>query len=112
MLKNSALVAVVAIAAAISAPPSRAQQAIEVQVSYAKGKFEPAEISTPADKAFTIRIKNLEGKAMEFESKSLRIEKVIAANSEVIVNVRPQKPGRYEFFDEYNEKARGTVIVQ
>jgi hypothetical protein len=49
---------------------------------------------------------------MEFESKSLRVEKVVAAKSEGVINVRPLKPGRYEFYDDFNEKARGALNVQ
>ena len=46
---------------------------------------------------------------MEFESKSLRVEKVVAANSEGVINVRALKPGRYEFYDDFNDKARGAL---
>jgi hypothetical protein len=50
---------------------------------------------------------------MEFESKTLKVEKVVAASSDATINVRAQKPGRYEFFDEYNEKvARGALVVK
>ena len=92
--------------------PSQAQQATELQLSYSKGQFQPSELSAPADKPITFRVKNLDAKAMEFESKSLRVEKVVAANSEGVVNVRALKPGRYEFYDDFNEKARGALVVQ
>jgi len=60
-----------------------------------------------------IKLKNLDAKAMEFESKTLKVEKVVAGSSEGTINVRAQKPGRYEFFDEYNEKvARGALVVK
>src|SRR6267143_1550764 len=91
--------------------PSQAQQATEVQVTYSKGQFQPSELRAPADKPITVRVKNLDAKAMEFESKSLRVEKV-AANSEGVINVRALKPGRYEFYDDFNEKARGALVVQ
>ena len=92
--------------------PSQAQQATEVQVTYSNGQFQPSELRAPADKPVTVRVKNLDAKAMEFESKSLRVEKVVAANSEGVINVRALKPGRYEFYDDFNEKARGALIVQ
>jgi len=92
---------------------ANAQQATEVQLSYKDKKFTPAEVTVPANTAFTIKVKNLDAKAMEFESKPLKIEKVIAANSEAVVNVRAQKPGKYKFVDEYNEDvAIGNVIVK
>ena len=92
--------------------PSRAQQATELQLTYSKGQFQPSELRAPADKPIAVRVKNLDPKAMEFESKSLRVEKVVAANSEGVINVRALKPGRYEFYDDFNEKARGTLVVQ
>ena len=91
---------------------SQAQQATEVQVSYSNGQFQPSELRAPADKPITFRVKNLDAKAMEFESKSLRVEKVVAAKSEGVINVRALKPGRYEFYDDFNEKARGALVVQ
>src|ERR1700732_800915 len=95
-----------------SMSPAQAQQATEIQVSYSDGQFQPSELSAPADKPITLRVKNLDGKAMEFESKSLRVEKVVAANSEGVINVRALKPGRYEFYDDFNEKARGALTVK
>lgn len=92
--------------------PSQAQQATELQVTYSNGQFQPRELRAPADKPITFRVKNLDGKAMEFESTSLRVEKVVAAKSEGIINVRALKPGRYEFYDDFNEKARGALTVQ
>src|SRR5260370_38574812 len=88
--------------------PSQAQQATEVQVTHSKGQFQPSELRAPADKPITVRVKNLDAKAMEFESKSLRVEKVVAANSEGVINVRALKPERDEFDDDFNEKARGA----
>ena len=81
-----------------------AQTATEIQLSYKDKKFDPAEISAPANTPIVIKLKNLDAKAMEFESKTLKVEKVVAGGSDATINVRAQKPGRYEFFDEYNEK--------
>jgi len=105
-------IAVVRAVTLLSASPSTPPQATEIQVSYSSGQFQPSELRAPADKPITFRIKNLDGKAMEFESKSLRVEKVVAANSEGVINVRALKPGRYEFYDDFNEKARGALTVQ
>lgn len=104
--------------AAICASPmlrvsaSRAQQATEIRLTYSKGQFQPSQVSAPADKPISFRIKNLDAKAMEFESTSLRVEKVVAAGTEGVVNVRSLKPGRYEFYDDFNDKARGSLTVQ
>ena len=111
MMRKLTLAAICAIAM-LPVSPSQAQQATELQVSYSKGQFQPSELSAPADKPITLRVKNLDGKAMEFESKSLRVEKVVAANSEGVINVRALKPGRYEFYDDFTEKARGALTVK
>jgi heme/copper-type cytochrome/quinol oxidase subunit 2 len=110
-MRKLTLAAICAIAM-LPASPSQAQQATEVQVSYSNGQFQPSELRAPADKPITVRVKNLDAKAMEFESKSLRVEKVVAAKSEGVINVRALKPGRYEFYDDFNEKARGALVVQ
>lgn len=96
----------------LGAAPALAQAAVEVQLTYANGAFQPSEVRAPAEKPVVIRVKNLDTKAMEFESKSLRVEKVVAANSAGVINVRPLKPGRYQFFDDFNQQARGTLSVQ
>jgi len=110
-MRKLILAAICAIAM-LPVSPSQAQQATEVQVSYSNGQFQPSELRAPADKPITVRVKNLDAKAMEFESKSLRVEKVVAAKSEGVINVRALKPGRYEFYDDFNEKARGALVVQ
>jgi Cupredoxin-like domain len=111
MFSKTALVVIVA--GAFSAGSAQAQQAVEIQLSYKDKKFDPAEISAPANTPIVIKLKNLDAKAMEFESKTLHVEKVVAGSTDATINVRAQKPGRYEFFDEYNEKvARGALVVK
>ena len=111
MMRKLVLAAIFA-TAMFEVSPSHAQQATEIHLTYSKGQFQPSQVSAPADKPISFRIKNLDAKAMEFESTSLRVEKVVAAGSEGIVNVRALKPGRYEFYDDFNDKARGALIVQ
>jgi hypothetical protein len=103
----------VGLATGLVASGARAQTATEIQLSYKDKKFDPAEVSAPANTPIVIKLKNLDSKAMEFESKTLKVEKVVAGSSDATINVRAQKPGRYEFFDEYNEKtARGALVVK
>jgi heme/copper-type cytochrome/quinol oxidase subunit 2 len=78
------------------AAPARAQQATEIQLTYSNGAFQPSEVRAPADRPVVFRVKNQDAKAMEFESKSLRVEKIVAAKTEGVINVRALKPGRYE----------------
>ena len=112
-MKRLALAAVVLGLVALPGPgPLRAQDAASVEVSVKDHSFEPAEIKAPAGKPFTLRVKNLDATPMEFESKALRVEKVVAGKGEATINVRAQKAGRYDFFDDFNRKAHGVLVVE
>ena len=90
---------------------ARAQDAV-VEITVKDRRFDPAEPRAPANRPFTIRIKNLDSTAMEFESVRLRVEKVVAPNTEGVINVRALAPGRYEFFDDFHKQTRGTLVVE
>lgn len=84
-----------------------------VQVTLKDHKFTPAEIEAPAAKAFAIEIVNQDSAAAEFESKELRVEKVVPAGGKASVRVRALKAGRYNFFDDYHQdSAQGYVVVK
>lgn len=84
-----------------------------VSITIKDHKFTPDEIRIPAGKAVILKIKNEDTSAEEFESRPLKVEKVIAAGKEGTVRLSPQKPGRYPFVGEYNEStAKGVVIVE
>src|SRR5690349_14071425 len=72
-----------------------AQDAV-VHITVKNHRFEPSEPHAPANRPFTIRIRNLDSTPMEFESVRLRVEKVVAPNTEGVINVRALSPGRYE----------------
>lgn len=76
-------------------------------------KFEPAEIMIPKDTKVKLVVKNLDPTPEEFESDTLRREKIVAGKSEITVFVGPLDPGRYEFYGDFNQKtARGAVIAK
>ena len=89
-----------------------AQQSASVAISVKDHRFQPSQISVPANRPISFRVKNLDSEPMEFESTSLRVEKVIAPGSEGVVNVRALAPGHYEFFDDFHQQTRGTLVVQ
>jgi hypothetical protein len=91
---------------------AKAQQSASVAISVKDHRFQPSQISVPANRPISIKVKNLDTAAMEFESVSLRVEKVIAAGSEGVVNVGSLAPGRYEFFDDFHQEARGVLVVE
>ena len=112
-VSNASLVAIAAFASFAMVGGAHAENSVEIALSYKDKKFDPAEISAPANTPIVIKFRNLDHDAMELESDSLRIEKVVAAGKDATIKVKAQKPGRYEFFDEYNEKtARGALVVK
>lgn len=74
--------------------------------------FQPKELSIPKDQKVKVTIKNLDAVPAEFESHSLNREKVIAAGGSATLFVGPLKEGKYEFFDEFNEKNTGFIIAK
>jgi plastocyanin len=74
--------------------------------------FEPSEVTVPAGQKIELHVRNEDSAASEFESAELHREKVVPAGKEVVVNVGPLRAGRYEFFDDFNPKARGHIVVK
>jgi len=99
-------------AALLASEHANAQQSASVAISVKDHRFQPIQISAPANRPISIKVKNLDAAPMEFESVSLRVEKVIAPGSEGVVNVRALAPGRYEFFDDFHQETRGVLVVE
>ncbi len=89
-----------------------AQEPASVTITIKNHRFQPSEYRAPANRPITLRIKNQDPTPMEFESVSLRVEKVIAGNGEGTINLRPLTPGRYNFFDDFHQDAKGVLVVQ
>ncbi len=94
-----------------SAPSALAQDAAEIVISVKDHKFDPAEPQAPAGKAIVLRVRNQDPTPMEFESNSLRVEKVLTGNGEAVINIRPQPAGRYDFFDDFHASTTKGVLV-
>ena len=98
----------VAIAGAVSAADPRPEIALTID----KDQFQPSEIKVKANTPFTLVVTNKNAKAAEFESKDLRIEKVVPAGKTVNVLIRALKPGTYAFFDDFNKAANGRIVAE
>ncbi len=109
--RRAAAALLVALALAAAGAPALAQNAV-VHITVKNHRFEPSEPRAPANRPITIRVRNLDSIAMEFESVRLRVEKVVAPNTEGVINVRALSPGRYEFFDDFHKQTRGTLVVE
>jgi plastocyanin len=83
-----------------------------LEVSVKDHKFEPAEVKAAAGSAIVFKVKNLDAAPVEFESEPLQFEMVVKPNAEITVKVKPQKPGRYVFFDDLHQDTKGTLVVE
>ncbi len=76
-------------------------------------RFEPSELVVPARTKIKLVVRNLDRTPEEFESVSLRREKVIPGGGEGIVYIGPLAPGRYDMFGDFNAKtAQGFITAK
>lgn len=101
-------------AAARAAPgPSPVDADGEIVVVLEDHRFVPAEIHVPANTRVRLLVRNRDATADEFDSTSLKVEKVIGGGSEGVVRLRPLDPGRYPFMGEFHaETAQGVVVAE
>jgi plastocyanin len=85
----------------------------EIRLVLKDHRFNPSEITAPAGQKVRLVIENQDATPEEFESYALNREKIVPAGGRIVVYVGPLKPGRYEFFGEFNAAtARGWLVVQ
>jgi plastocyanin len=111
IMKAATAVAVVT-AFAASAPMVSADDGTTFEVSVKDHQFQPAEFKAAAGTAIVFKVKNLDTAPVEFESEPLQFETVVKPNAEIVVKVKPQKPGHYVFFDDLHQETKGTLVVE
>jgi len=74
-------------------------------------RFIPEELQITAGEKRLLVVENEDATAAEFESHTLHREKIIPARSQSNIYIGPLKPGRYEFFDEFNDATAHGVVV-
>lgn len=111
MFRTLAFLSAALCLAACSGPPAGDASAIPVKLK--DHVFTPAEITVKANEPSVIALTNADDVAEEFDSDSLKVEKVVAGGQKGMVRLRPLPPGRYPFMGEYHSKtAQGVVIAK
>jgi plastocyanin len=99
-------------AAAVLIPRAApADDTVTLSLTLKDHKFDPAEVHAPAGVPIEFHVKNQNGIVSEFESSDLHFEKIVPNGSEAVVHVRPQQPGRYNFFDDFHHETQGFLVV-
>lgn len=92
---------------------STAARADDLTLTIKGHKFTPAEIKVPANKRVKLTVVNDDPTPEEFESREMKVEKVIPGKAKAVVRVGPLKRGRYPFVGEFHEDtAKGAVIAE
>ena len=107
------MISVVALGVLAIGPAVAAEDSTMVRLSIKDHRFQPAEVQVPAAKPVTIEVRNLDATPAEFESKTLRVEKVVTGGGVITLQIRALQPGRYRFYDDYHEDTtEGYLVVQ
>ena len=92
--------------------PASADDTVQLSITIKDHLFDPAELHAPPGKTIAIHVKNLNNIVSEFESGDLHFEKIVPVGGEGVVYVRPQQPGRYNFYDDFHHETQGFLVVQ
>jgi plastocyanin len=92
--------------------PTAADAPPEIPLTIEKNQFQPADVKVKSGAPFVLVITNRDATAAEFESKELRVEKVIPAGKTVKVRIRALKPGTYPFVDDFHKQTTGRIVAE
>ncbi len=114
MARRRWLVAVAALAIGLAAGAARAAEGPpEIPLTIEGHRFTPVEITVAAGAPVVLVISNKDKAAEEFESRDLRIEKIVPAGKTVRVRIPALKKGTYAFFGDFHPKtAQGRIVAQ
>jgi hypothetical protein len=106
------LLILLGVAALVMVAPA-ALRADDLTITIKDHTFSPSELKVPANKRVEITVINDDATPEEFESKPMKVEKVIPGKSKGVVRIGPLKAGRYPFVGEFHEAtAKGVVIAE
>jgi hypothetical protein len=96
-----------------SVPALAADTPAEIALTIEQHRFQPEEIRVKAGVPFVLAITNKDATPEEFESKDLRIEKVIPGGKMLRLRMPALKAGTYGFVGEFHEQtAKGRIIAE
>jgi len=108
MLSVAALVVTLVVGVALAAEAPK-----EIPLAIEGHRFTPTQISVAAGVPFVLVITNKDAGAEEFESRELRVEKVIPAGKTVRVRIAALKKGTYPFFGDFHPRtAQGRIVAE
>ena len=83
----------------------------EVEIILENHKFTPSEVHVPKERKLKLIIDNRDDAIEEFESRTLKREKILQAHAKTNIILAPLKAGRYDFIGEFHEESAKGVII-
>lgn len=93
------------------AGPAPADEGPPMRLVIAQHRFSPDELSIPANTRVKLLVRNDDALPAEFESYDLSREVVVPAHHQITVYIGPLEPGRYQFFNDFDQTMKGWVVV-
>lgn len=90
-------------------PPTRHLN--EVEIHFRDKHFTPQTVVVQSGKPVVLRVVNDSTERIEFESFKLHREIVISGGDRVVIHLPKLKPGKYDFFDDFNEDVPDGQIL-
>ena len=84
-----------------------------VEIKLQNHVFTPDIIKAPAGVKIKLIVHNLDPSMEEFDSPSLKREKILRSKSKTNIMLAPLKKGRYDFIGEFHtDTAKGVLVVE
>jgi hypothetical protein len=102
-----------AAAAAIGCALRASAEDVVPEIKLQDGRFEPPQMTVPANTAFKVRVTNVDKAAIEFESFELHRERVVQPGETITVYIPALAAGSYKFFDDFHrDTPEGTMVAK
>ena len=93
-------------------PAPRPPTAVQITVELENHRFNPSTITVPAGSPIIIRLVNRDMATEEFDSRDLRVEKLVTPGGQTRFQIGPLTAGDYRFIGEFHPAtARGRLLV-
>ncbi|MGH8282423.1 MAG: cupredoxin domain-containing protein [Gammaproteobacteria bacterium] len=90
---------------------ARASAPVTMQLVIKNRVFTQTNLVLPANTKVKLIVKNEDLIPAEFESTDLSREVVVPGHTSVVIYIDPLSPGKYNFFNDFNHAAQGSVLV-
>lgn len=96
----------------VAASPALANTPPSVVVELKNHRFTPATVTVRAGERIIIQLSNRDMATEEFDSRDLRVEKLVTPGGRTSFQVGPLTPGDYRFVGEFHPAtAQGRIVV-